>query len=89
MRIHLVDGTYELFRSYFGAPPKKAPDGREVGAPRRAPTLLEDTPHRVVERLLRRAAGAGILAHRLLGIDRHDRCVSAGGAHRLDVAGCG
>lgn len=32
MRIHLVDGTYELFRNYFGAPPKKAPDGREVGA---------------------------------------------------------
>lgn len=32
MKIHLVDGTYELFRSYFGAPPKKAPDGREVGA---------------------------------------------------------
>jgi len=32
MRIHLVDGTYELFRSFFGAPPKKAPDGREVGA---------------------------------------------------------
>ena len=32
MRIHLVDGTYELFRSFFGAPPKKTPDGREVGA---------------------------------------------------------
>ena len=32
MRIHLVDGTYELFRSFFGAPSKKAPDGREVGA---------------------------------------------------------
>src|SRR5512138_298102 len=32
MKIHLVDGTYELFRNYFGAPPKKAPDGREVGA---------------------------------------------------------
>jgi 5'-3' exonuclease len=32
MKIHLVDGTYELFRSFFGAPPKKAPDGREVGA---------------------------------------------------------
>jgi 5'-3' exonuclease len=32
MQIHLVDGTYELFRNYFGAPPKKAPDGREVGA---------------------------------------------------------
>lgn len=32
MNIHLVDGTYELFRAFFGAPPKKAPDGREVGA---------------------------------------------------------
>jgi 5'-3' exonuclease len=32
MKVHLVDGTYELFRSYFGAPPRKAPDGREVGA---------------------------------------------------------
>jgi 5'-3' exonuclease len=34
MKIHLVDGTYELFRSFYGAPPKKAPDGREVGATR-------------------------------------------------------
>jgi 5'-3' exonuclease len=32
MKIHLVDGTYELFRAHFGAPPKKAPDGREIGA---------------------------------------------------------
>jgi 5'-3' exonuclease len=32
MKIHLVDGTYELFRNHFGAPPKKAPDGHEVGA---------------------------------------------------------
>jgi 5'-3' exonuclease len=32
MKIHLVDGTYELFRSFYGAPAKKAPDGREVGA---------------------------------------------------------
>ena len=32
MKIYLVDGTYELFRTHFGAPPKKAPDGREVGA---------------------------------------------------------
>jgi 5'-3' exonuclease len=32
MNIHLVDGTYELFRSHFGAPSRKAPDGREVGA---------------------------------------------------------
>ena len=32
MNLHLIDGTYELFRNHFGAPPKKAPDGREVGA---------------------------------------------------------
>jgi 5'-3' exonuclease len=32
MKIHLVDGTYELFRSHFGAPPKKASNGQEVGA---------------------------------------------------------
>ena len=32
MKIHLVDGTYELFRNHFGAPPKKAPYGGEVGA---------------------------------------------------------
>lgn len=30
--VNLVDGTYELFRAWFGAPTKKAPDGREVGA---------------------------------------------------------
>lgn len=32
MKIHLVDGTYELFRNFYGAPPRKAPDGREIGA---------------------------------------------------------
>ena len=32
MKIYLVDGTYELFRNHFGAPPKKAPNGQEVGA---------------------------------------------------------
>ena len=32
--LHLVDGTYELFRAFFGAPPASAPDGREVGATR-------------------------------------------------------
>lgn len=32
MKIHLLDGTYELFRSFYGPPRKKAPDGREVGA---------------------------------------------------------
>lgn len=31
---YLIDGTFELFRSYFGAPSALAPDGREVGAVR-------------------------------------------------------
>lgn len=34
MQVHLVDGTYELFRSFYGAPSAQAPDGREVGAVR-------------------------------------------------------
>ena len=34
MNIHLLDGTYELFRAYYGLPSIKAPDGREVGATR-------------------------------------------------------
>ena len=33
MKVHLVDGTYELFRSYFGAP-KVIHNGAEVGATR-------------------------------------------------------
>lgn len=32
MKLHLVDGTYELFRAHFGAPPKKSASGQEVGA---------------------------------------------------------
>lgn len=34
MKVHLVDGTYELFRAYFGAPPARARNGVEVGATR-------------------------------------------------------
>ena len=32
--MHLIDGTYELFRSWFGAPEAKSPTGQEVGATR-------------------------------------------------------
>jgi 5'-3' exonuclease len=34
MNVHLIDGTYELFRSWFGAPQSKSPAGMEVGATR-------------------------------------------------------
>jgi 5'-3' exonuclease len=32
MKVHLVDGTYELFRAFFGAPPARDAAGRPVGA---------------------------------------------------------
>ena len=34
MKVHLIDGTYELFRSWFGAPEARSPAGQEVGATR-------------------------------------------------------
>lgn len=34
MKVHLIDGTYELFRAWFGAPEARSPSGREVGATR-------------------------------------------------------
>jgi 5'-3' exonuclease len=46
MRIHLVDGTYELFRHHFALPGHLTADGREVGAARGVVTsmmsMLED-----------------------------------------------
>ncbi len=32
MQIHLLDGTYELFRAHFGRPPRRGLDGEPVGA---------------------------------------------------------
>ena len=32
MRVHLLDGTYELYRAHFGAPPRSAPGGEAIGA---------------------------------------------------------
>jgi 5'-3' exonuclease len=34
MKVHLIDGTYELFRAFFAVPPKAAADGQEVAATR-------------------------------------------------------
>ena len=34
MDVHLVDGTYELFRHFFAVPPEQDERGREVGAVR-------------------------------------------------------
>ena len=34
MQVHLVDGTYELFRQFFGQPSRLGEDGRESAATR-------------------------------------------------------
>lgn len=34
MKVHLIDGTFELFRSFYGGPSIQDPKGREVGATR-------------------------------------------------------
>jgi 5'-3' exonuclease len=34
MKIHLIDGTYELFRHYFAVPPASDVSGQEIGAVR-------------------------------------------------------
>ena len=34
LKIHLLDGTYELFRAHFAMPPMNSPDGRPVAAVR-------------------------------------------------------
>ena len=31
MKLHLLDGTYELFRAHFGSPSRVSPSGQEVG----------------------------------------------------------
>jgi 5'-3' exonuclease len=34
LRVHLIDGTYELFRFFYGVPSRRTADGIEVGATR-------------------------------------------------------
>ena len=50
MKVHLVDGTYELFRHFFGAPPHRTAAGQEVAAVRGVvgsvlQLLSEGAPH--------------------------------------------
>jgi len=42
MQVHLVDGTYELFRHYYARPEHLDPDGVDVGAVRGVVTSLLD-----------------------------------------------
>ena len=46
VRVHLLDGTYELFRHFFAVPSHRDPGGTEVGAVRgvlgTVLTILED-----------------------------------------------
>lgn len=92
MKIHLVDGTYELFRAYYALPPLTAPDGHPVGAVRGLiQTLLlrnEDVTHvacafdHVVESFRNRLftgykTGAGVPGDLLDQFELAERAVSA------------
>jgi len=37
--VHLIDGTYELFRHFFAVPSRKTPHGSEIGAVRGVETI--------------------------------------------------
>lgn len=41
MLVHLIDGTYELFRHYYALPPAQDADGREVAAVRGVLTSIQ------------------------------------------------
>ncbi len=48
MKIHLIDGTYELFRAFYGAPPTTDSNGQPVGGARgllRSLVSLLNDPH--------------------------------------------
>lgn len=40
MQVHLVDGTYELFRHFFAVPSRQADDGQEIAAVRSVVTSM-------------------------------------------------
>ena len=42
MEIHLVDGTYELFRHYYAVPSARDHDGHEIAAVRGVGFKLSD-----------------------------------------------
>ncbi len=68
MKIHLVDGTYELFRAHFGAPPTPPPDGTASGAVRRlVPPLLMLPREPAVPPVPSTAAVTNAVLHALAG----------------------
>jgi hypothetical protein len=52
LKVHLVDGTYELFRHYFAVPKARDARGREVGAVRRVLASLLAMMRAAVSRTL-------------------------------------
>lgn len=66
MKLHLIDGTHELFRAFIGAAPAKGPDGREVGATRGLLRSLLALLNR------NRVTHAGVAFDRVIGSFRND-----------------
>lgn len=65
VRVHLVDGTYELFRHYYGAPPRASSEGGEVGA-------VRGVVQSVLSMLAARATHVGVATDHVVESFRND-----------------
>lgn len=65
MDVHLVDGTYELFRHFFAVPPASDIDGNEVGA-------VRGVLHSVLSMLERGATHLGVATDKIIESFRNE-----------------
>jgi len=65
MDVHLVDGTYELFRHFFAVPPSKDVTGQEVGA-------VRGVLHSVLSMIERGATHIGVATDHVIESFRND-----------------
>src|SRR6478672_8070089 len=65
MDVHLIDGTYELFRHFFAVPPAKDASGQEIGA-------VRGVLHSVLSMLERGATHIGVATDHIVESFRND-----------------
>src|ERR1700675_404880 len=65
MDVHLIDGTYELFRHFFAVPPAKDLNGQEIGA-------VRGVLHSVLSMIERGATHIGVATDHVVESFRND-----------------
>src|SRR6202795_3623637 len=65
MDVHLIDGTYELFRHFFAVPPAKDLNGQEIGA-------VRGVLHSVLSMIERGATHIGVATDYIVESFRND-----------------